>query len=256
MSIIVIGDRGVGKTSMVVELSKTMTPNITVESPESDSFARFYNPDEGIIAGTRKMEETPLTVVIDLPSGEKRLQVRWVDTPGEAFTNSAWKNEHLSEWQHIRKEVKESQGIMLLLPPYRTLIQPHLVNNRSGSVAVDDFPNARAWSNRLQSWFKFFIENCNRSQHILLCIHKADLFCDIENEARKWRYTPTGNKPWFEHNQYVFNSYFSAARELVEAHNRKRNLPYLRMFITTTEKPDLLELPWIYLGSYLANSID
>jgi GTPase SAR1 family protein len=254
MSVIVIGDRGVGKTSMVVALSQLRTSHVIVESPEPQGFSRFYNPETNEVAGTRELKVVPLIINVDLPSGNRQIRVRWLDTPGEAFTDTSWKDLRLTEWQDIRGEVKKSKGVILLLPPHRDMLQEQFFYHSRSLVDPDDFPLERPWIYRLSTWFQFFRENCSRGQHVILCLHKADLFCDIETEAKKWRYKPAGNRPWYEHNQHVKNSYFNAAQDMIRECNRDRNLPEFRFFITTTYSPDLLELPWIYLGSYLANT--
>ena len=77
MSVVVIGDRAVGKTSMVFALTDPREQErVTVED----------GPDwTSGVAPTEALEGRPLTMAVDLPV-PRQIQVQWTDTPGEAFT--------------------------------------------------------------------------------------------------------------------------------------------------------------------------
>ncbi|MEW6498113.1 MAG: GTPase domain-containing protein [Cyanobacteriota bacterium] len=255
MSVIVIGDRSVGKTSMVVALADPGTDHITVVNPDSESFvARYLDKDKGTTAPTFQKKEETLLINVDLPAGERQIQVRWIDTPGEAFSNKDWRNDKPSAWQDIQKEVSQSQGVLLLVPPHRTLVQPHLLEEATEPVDPDELQTSNAWVNRLKTWLEFLSKNCTRGQHILICIHKADLFCDIQAESKRWRYDHSRSRPWFDYNNHIRNTYFTAANEIIRQYNSRTTGSSLRFFITTTKNQSLLELPWIYLGAYIANA--
>jgi hypothetical protein len=49
----------------------------------------------------------------------KTLQVDWVDTPGEVWRKS-WQTDNADEWHRFLQVVKQSEGIVLLLPPFGT----------------------------------------------------------------------------------------------------------------------------------------
>ncbi|MCL1463929.1 hypothetical protein [Argonema galeatum] len=247
MSVVVIGDRLVGKTSMVIALHDPGTKHVKVLT----DLKKYYDPDTGLIAGTSKKEEETLLVEVKLPGGERQIQVRWIDTNGEAWSNKEWRKIYPDAWQGIQTEVSQSQAVLLLLPPHRTMIQPHLLDV-DGNSNPDDFARPDAWTNNLASWLQFFNQNCATVQHILISIHKADLFCDIQAEAQRWRYEQLKGLRWIEYNEYIRNTYFNKADDIIREYNRQHSTS-LRFFITTIKNPSLLELPWIHLASYLAH---
>ncbi|HBE20772.1 MAG TPA: hypothetical protein DEG17_01045 [Cyanobacteria bacterium UBA11149] len=248
MSVVVIGDRQVGKTSMVVSLHNPGTKHVKVLT----NLSKYYNLGTGEITFTRQKEEETLVINVDLPAGERQIQVRWIDTPGEVWEDKEWRNTHAEAWQDIRKEVSQSQGILLLLPPHRSMIQSHLLD---GETTPDNFPRPDAWVNNLESWLQFFRQNCVRVPHILISIHKADLFCHPDAEEKNWRYNPSKNPLWFEYNNYIRRTYFSKADNIIREYNAQSNGTALRFFITTTKNLSLLEIPWVYLGAFIANDL-
>ncbi|MCL1470924.1 GTPase domain-containing protein [Argonema antarcticum] len=236
MSVVVIGDRAVGKTSMVIALHDPGTKHVKVLT----DLKKYYDPDTGEAAGTSRKEEETLLVEVKLPGGERQIQVRWIDTPGEAWEKSKeWQETKLAAWQGIQTEVSQSQGVLLLLPPQRITTE-------------EELRRPDAWTNNLASWLQFFNQNCATVQHILISIHKADLFCDIQAEAQRWRYEQLKGLRWIEYNEYIRNTYFNKADEIIREYNRQHSTS-LRFFITTIKNPSLLELPWIHLASYLAH---
>ena len=89
MSVIIIGNRSVGKTSMIVALAKG-TQNIQVIRPDANSLIeRFSNPETGQLAGTFEVKDPiSLSLRINLSSGKgQEFEVRWIDTPGEYWSN-------------------------------------------------------------------------------------------------------------------------------------------------------------------------
>ncbi|MGB3204166.1 MAG: hypothetical protein WBB28_04195 [Crinalium sp.] len=252
MSIVVIGDRAVGKTSMVVSLADLGTKHVKVVSPDPQSLvAKRFNRAENRVAGTAQMTSETLLINVDLPRGEREIQVLWVDTPGEAFSNKDWRIKHPSAWQDIQQQISESQGVILLLPPHRDLIQPDRLDPRTES---DDLPTSKAWVTKLQTWLDFFSKNCANVQHIIICIHRADVFCDVNYEGKKWRYDHSANPLWFDYDNHIRNTYFSLADQAIREYKSRNYRCEVRFMITTIDNPNLLELPWIYLGSYLANN--
>jgi GTPase SAR1 family protein len=250
MSIVVIGDRGVGKTSMVVALAKLATKHVQVVSDAESLVARRFNIAENRIAGTAQMTLETLLMNVHLPSGIRQIQILWVDTPGEAFSNRDWKTKYPTAWQDIQQQISESKGVILLLPPYRDILQPQTLDERT---VTDDLPTTKAWINRLENWLIFFQENCSHVEHILICIHRADTFCNIKTEGKKWRYEQSKPSLFYEYNTYIRKTYFTPAEKLIREYHRILYAS-LQFFITTTDNEQLLELPWIYLGAFLANS--
>lgn len=248
MSVVVIGERGVGKTSMVVALANQSGRNISIEDAEAVA-ARHSNIDTGEIAPTSKMHIENLIMNIGLPGGSKQINVLWIDTPGEAFSDNDWKQKLPTAWQEIEQQIQESRGIILLIPPHRDLVHQNRIDNRTD---INDLPAFKAWRNSLQGWFKFFKKNCYQVEHIAICLHRADTFCDIQGEGKKWRYENYNNGFWARYEDHI-KKYFATVEDLLREYNSHSRV-MIRLFITSTDQPSLLELPWIYLGTFIAHT--
>jgi hypothetical protein len=250
MSVIVIGDRTVGKTSMVVALAKG-TANVVIAESES-LIMRRSNIDTGKIPGTFRKEEETLSVSVNLSGGWRAFQTTWIDTPGEAWSNpTTWRQDNPAAWQDIRTSVSNSKAIFLLLPPCRVMIQPDQLDG-DDSNTLEDFPRSSVWCNQLSMWLDFFRRDAPNVQHILISVHKADLCSNISQNERRWRYDPLRTFRWVDYNEQIQRNHFNLANDIIRQHNQK-SLVTPRFFITTTKSASLLELPWIYLGAYLAN---
>ncbi|BAZ28858.1 hypothetical protein NIES4074_12930 [Cylindrospermum sp. NIES-4074] len=250
MNVVVIGDRAVGKTSMVVALAKSGTKHVQVVNDPDGLVARRFNVEEDRIAGTAQMLPETLLINVDLPSGERQIQLLWIDTPGEAFSNREWQKDNATAWQDIKQQISQSTGVILLLPPNGDRVNP---NRLDGRIDVDELPSNQAWVNRFKYWLDFFKDNCANAQHLLICIHKADTFCDIQQEGNKWKYKNSKESPFFEYNKYVRRTYFTSADKIIQEYNSRPYATALQFFITSTDNPHLLELPWIYLASHHHN---
>jgi signal recognition particle receptor subunit beta len=254
MSVVVIGDRSTGKTSMVRALAEN---GRYVRVDGYDSLVKeLYNPVTKHIAGTDTVQERPLVMNIDMPAtGVRQIRVLWIDTPGEFWSNSQHRVDHSSAWQALEEKACSSRALILLLPPHQTLVQKERLNNALTHLKpVVDLPNAEQWVNRLEWWLNFFAERCKGVKHILIAIHKADLFCDVKAESKRWEYKPEGGKsaPWFEYSEYVLDTYFSVASKDIRKYKASEIGSRTHFFITTTEDQGLLELPWLFLGPYIA----
>lgn len=249
MSVVVIGERGVGKTSMVVALAKQLGKNLLIEDAEA-VVARNSNIETGEIAPTSTMRIENLQINIALPAGEKQINVLWIDTPGEAFSDNDWKQKLPTAWQEIEQQIRESRGIILLIPPHRDLVHPNRLDNRT---AIDDLPAFKAWRNSIENWLAFFKKNCYQVEHIAICIHRADTFCDTQHEGKKWRYENATYGFWLKYDDHIRKNYFATVQDLLREYN-SRSQVMLRLFITSIDQPSLLELPWIYLGTFIANT--
>ncbi|NJR73014.1 MAG: hypothetical protein HC773_03520 [Scytonema sp. CRU_2_7] len=83
-----------GKTSFTVALANSGTNHVKVVSNAESLVAKRFNADKKI-AGTSQMTLESLLINVSLPSGERQIQVLWIDTPGEAFSNRDWKVNHI-----------------------------------------------------------------------------------------------------------------------------------------------------------------
>ncbi|NET62302.1 MAG: hypothetical protein F6K47_41210 [Symploca sp. SIO2E6] len=254
MSVTIIGDRKTGKTSMVRALAEH-GKYVKVANGQN-LVLDLYDPDSKLIAGTDEMQERSLVVDVDMPAtGERRIKVSWIDTPGEFWSNPQQRKDFAGAWQALETKVSSSQALILLLPPHQGLVQQVLVNNAPSHLQpTTRLPTTEQWVNRLAWWLEFLERKCRGVKHVLIGIHKADLFCDVLVESNNWRYRPDrgGASPWYEYQDYVLDIYFTVASKEIRKYKSTEIGSRTRFFITTTENQDLLELPWLYLAPYIA----
>ena len=109
------------------------------------------------------------------------------------------------------------------------------------------------WCNRFNRWAEFFQQDCSKLRHLVICLNKADLFCNLEQEAAKLTYNPNGAQMnWQQRHMYVLQRYFRPIQPQLQEINQSIRGLSLRCFITSIYNRSVLELPWIYLASFLA----
>ncbi|MBD2280451.1 GTPase domain-containing protein [Aphanizomenon flos-aquae] len=251
MSIVVIGDRRTGKTSMVRALAEhgkyVKISNILASD--------LYNPSTKEIAGTDMVNLRTLNMEVDLPAtGPRQLNILWIDTPGEFWSSPQYRKDYPAAWQGMEDKVKESKAVILMLPPHQSLVSSTRINMAANHLyPFETLPTTDQWVNGLQNWFDFLKQNCQRVKHIIIALHKADLFCDVEAEGKTWKYNPKrgGAAPWYDYSDHVVESYFGVANQVIRKYKGTEIGSRTNFFITTTENQELLELPWLYLAPYL-----
>ncbi|HEY9705411.1 MAG TPA: hypothetical protein V6C58_23440 [Allocoleopsis sp.] len=252
LGVIYIGDRSTGKTALVTELISPRKKFVNIPNQNYDVLRQSlfdgdmnkYKPTD--IASGTIYHSKPLQVEVVLPGGPNTISVDWLDTPGETWQKS-WQDQNPTEWRKLITSVQNSQGIMLILSPYREQI----INCNKPDVNPDDFLTLQQWRTRFQRWVDFFQYDCPNVRHILLCLNKADLFCNPEQEARELQYDPDRSfRNWFERNNYVSQKFFYPVSAQIQAMNKTTG-GRVRCFITTIYNRELLELPWLYLASHL-----
>ncbi len=253
MGVVYIGDRAVGKTALALELIKPNFKYVRVSNQNYETLkASLVDVSTGEFLPTKinpatVYENRSIQVEVKLPAGASTISVDWIDTPGEIW-KSSWQKDHPSPWQTVKTTVQQSEGIMLILPPYREML------GLKPNVDLQEFPTKQQWCNRFNRWVEFFRDDCSRARHIVLCLNKADLFCDLEKEAFELAYDPyQSRKNWFQRNAYVSQKYFQPVQaQIIEITKKTSGVP-VRCFITSIYNRSLLELPWIYLASHLAS---
>ncbi len=247
MGVVYIGDRAVGKTHLALELANPQGNYVQaslVNQNYANLRANLLNLD-GTTKPTQTIEKRSLDVQVRLPNGISKIPVDWIDSPGELFRRS-WQSDHINEWQNFEETVAKSEGIFLVVPPYREILQP--------DVNQENYITQQQWCNRFNRWADFFIYDCPQARRIVICLNKADLiYCNLEQEISQLAYLPNGYcKNWLQRHNYVINNYFRPVKPQLEKINRSRSGLSVRCFITSIYHRSLLELPWIYLASYLA----
>ena len=244
MGVVYIGDRSTGKTHLAMELANPKNEYVNVINQDYDFLKSNLRFDEisGTIAQTEVILDRFLDIQVRLPTGNKQVLVDWIDTPGEVWRKS-WQQDNQTEWNTFLQTIRESEGILLILPPHRGL------NFQSG-VDVDQFMSQQQWSNRFDRWVDFFRP---KVRHIVICLNKADMFCNLVEEASKLAYNPNGaSMNWQQRHLYSLQRYFRPIQPQLEQINKSISGLSVRCFITSIHNRSLLELPWIYLGSFLA----
>ncbi len=250
LGVVYIGDRATGKTALATELiNPDLKKWVHISGQSYDNLKRILCDDLGNFKGTdidrvNVSSTRRFEVQVKLPSGPQIIPVDWVDTPGEVWRRY-WPKENPQQWQKILANLSKSEGIMLILPPYRDL--PDLKTE----VAMQ-FPTQEQWCYRFQRWVSFFRSNCHEARHILICLNKADLFCDLNTEVNLLEYNPEGSMlNWFRRNSYIKQKYFYPIEQQIMTINEHYKTEIVKCFITSIKNRSLLELPWIYLAGHL-----
>nr|WP_317265154.1 GTPase domain-containing protein [Arthrospira sp. SH-MAG29] len=254
MGVIYIGDRNTGKTSLVLELAHPSSQFVKVTDPLYNQLkALLYNDQEGKTMATDASQATydrQLEIEVTLPSRPKNIYTEWIDTPGEIW-RSTWQKDNPNEWEKFMKTARRSQGVCLVLSPYREIIR------QEDGIIQEDFITRKQWIQRFERWVKFFRQDCRQAKHLVLCLNKADLIrgIDLKEEAQKLAYHPVdAEMNWMQRNDYVFKRFFGPLQSHIAELNQYTSGLSVRCFITSIYSRELVELPWIYLGTYLSNN--
>lgn len=248
MGVIYIGDRTVGKTHLAMELTNPKNECVKVSGQDYETLKVGLLDENSSAKATDAVQATyqrHLDIQVRLPVGNKQVTVEWIDSPGEVWRKS-WQTQNQNEWSKFLDTIRQSEGILLILPPHRGL-------NLMAGVDAEQFLSQQQWCNRFERWVEFFRHDCPKARHILICLNKADLFCDLQREAFQLAYHPGGAQMnWQQRHNYVSQQYFRPIHSQLEQINQHIFGLSVRCFITSIYNRSLLELPWIYLASFLA----
>jgi GTPase SAR1 family protein len=265
MSVIVIGDTNVGKTSAILALCKELHNKKVEILPDSCTILKDKMINE---QGAVPRTEYPINrYTIDMHlhlARPKNIQVSLIDTRGELWGNIQAPNlpqEVFPEgYKALNDEIKKSRYIILFLNPYQEMIVgAYLKKTVNPLDRVDikkDLYSSDAWLIRLQETLDFFDKECKSAKHIFICLNKADLFCDHREESQRWDYQKFGNSSSFvSYSSRIRSTYFNVANEAIKEFNSRPSQRHsdskLSFFITTKMDRNLVEIPWLILGTYL-----
>ena len=248
MGVVYIGDRDAGKTHLAMELANPQSEWVKVSSLDSKNIIwPLFDENLGRPEPTdaiNSVHKHYLDIQVRLPTGFRQIVADWIDTPGEIWRKT-WQSDKPEEWKEFVETSRKSEGILLIVPPYREILKP--------DVNPVEFMTKQQWINRFNRWVEFFRQECPKARHIVICLNKADLFCDLAQESIKLSYQPNGSQMnWQQRHSYVFNRYFRPVQPQIEQINKSISGLAVRCFITSIYNRSLLELPWLYLGSFLA----
>jgi hypothetical protein len=247
-SVIVIGDRKVGKTNTILTLEKPGTCNVQI----LNDLSPYRDPKTKKPAGTAFRIEETLEMEVKLPAGKKKLFIKWIDTPGERWEDlKKWQEDHPGDWEATQNVIKESAAIFLIVPPHSGLILHKLFTLHSeGEMRQDDYPNLDQWKNNLDHWFKFFREYAPQTRHLLIAIHKADFFYDPNADSQRW--CACNRRPiFYDYQEQIRRRYFAPIDNLIRDYNSEQRYgQQVQFFITSKNNKCLLEIPWLYLASH------
>ena len=247
MGVVYIGDRGTGKTHLALELANPKSEYVTVTNLDYDNLKVQLMDENSQTKATPVEMPYPrdLEINVQLPSGKKRVLVDWIDTGGEVWRKN-WQRDNLDKWTQFLEAIRNSEGVLLILPPHREM-------NFNSGVDIEQFATQKQWCSRFDRWVEFFQHQCPNVRHLAICINKADLFCDLSQEAGKLSYKPYGSSMnWQQRHTHVLQRYFRPIYSQLEQLNKGLSGGSVRCFVTSIHHRSLLELPWIYLGSFLA----
>lgn len=252
MGVIYIGDRETGKTSLALELAHPNGNYVNVLSPDYNHLkSLLYKEDLGRTAPTsanqQSSEDREIEIEVTLPTRRKTIYTNWIDTSGEIW-RSRWQKDNPDLWRQFVETARQSEGVFLVLPPYRELVRTE------EGIDPDEFITKQQWVRRFDRWVNFFHCECPNVNHIALCLNKADLLqgIDLTREAQQLAYHPQNPRmDWRKRNEYIFQRFFRPVRSHIAKLNQRTSGLGIKCFITSIYNRELLELPWIYLGTYL-----
>ncbi len=245
MSVIVMGDQAVGKTTLMLELAKSNRGDVQVIKPSYEDLERFTIG--GQVMPTDSINSITMQLLVNLSGNFKEIKVDWIDSPGEAWRaeDSRWRKANPRDWNFLSTSLHNAKFLMIVMAPYRELLNENLVGNDRLSIQDIRFRKKTQWKNRFQEWIYFLEKNARNNQYVIFCLNMADLFCDVQQISDALQQEKSIN--WIKHKINVL-PIFDNVRELIYRFEKNR-IVKTQVFITTCKARRLLELPWLYIGT-------
>lgn len=248
MTVACIGDRGAGKTHLILELANPNYRNVRVEYPDflQLKLLLYDEKSKSTLAtdASKPFHKMDIKFEVKLPSKLKKINVSLLDNSGEVW-RKYWQETNHDKWQHFLEEFQKISAVILVLEPYRDIIREE--DKRESYITL------RQWVNRFNNWTEFLISQGRNLKHIVVCISKADLLLNYPRELMFFDYDPRkSGKSIALADEYTSKAYLSHVADQIALINRSLDkcLP-VKSFLTTIYKRETIELPFIYLASYL-----
>jgi len=249
-NIAIIGDRGSGKTSVLRALAEHSQK---IQFEGGRNFAHtLYDPSTKNIAPTAVVQSHTKQVVVALPNQrDAHLAFQWIDTPGEIWEDLAeFQSSSPAAFNGLMDQLSGCDAIILLLPPHTGLVSDATLNLLPTHLRpTERIKKPDQWVKNIQFWLDFFgNERLRTIKHLILSIHKADLFC--QDSTFKEMVNLHIGKLHLELRKKN-QGYFNVAQRSLERFNGTDMGGKTEYFVTTTENIGVLELPFLHLAAYL-----
>ena len=266
-SVMFIGDRGVGKTTLAVELAnpKFESRRVKITSHSYQQLMdEYYKPvtefnEDGQpekfwqAIATPEEKNQQLNIQVTLPSQlVSTFSLRWLDTPGELLSSSPHNlaTDDFDFSHKIIKSLETARGIIFVLTPHRNLVDPKRLRKIQEPIRDPDriFPPYDKWVKQFRNYLNALEKHATAQHQILFCLNMADLFCEPKDLVKDLGLMSTDAK--FMHIQdIIVNRFLPSERPLIDQYHRRTRGNILNFCVTSKYNRSLLEFPWTYLAS-------
>ncbi|BAY27510.1 hypothetical protein NIES2100_73350 [Calothrix sp. NIES-2100] len=263
MSVIIIGDRAVGKSSMILGLCEPSPQEkyVVVDEDDCSRLKEQLSPHGTVLPTENPVNLHSLTIYLRL-SRPREITVNLIDTRGEFWgdikATESPQYKFPSAYQDFMQKIAQARYIILLLHPYQELVRAEYLKSDFNTLnKEDDLYPRDVWVKNLQRNLQTLKNNCKLTKHFFICLHKADLFCNYKEESSRWRYNPSGSNDFGTYLDRIRTRYFGVAKDVIREFNINQvGASKLSFFITTNKDRNLLEIPWLSLGTYLSSEAE
>ncbi|KYC35191.1 hypothetical protein WA1_08515 [Scytonema hofmannii PCC 7110] len=262
MSVIVIGDKAVGKSSMILGLCESSSQEryVVVDEDDCSRLREQLSPYGTVLPTEYPINLHSLSLYLRLPR-PKDITVDLIDTRGELWgdikATESPQNKFPSAYQDFMQKIGKARYIILVLHPYQELVRDEYLKSEHNPLdkvnKEEDLYPRDVWVKNLRRNLETLKNNCRSVKHFFICLHKADLFCNYREESARWKYNPSGSNDFSTYLDRIMNRYFGVAKDVIREFNASQGgTSKLSFFITTKKARNLLEIPWLSLGTYLS----
>ena len=117
MSVIVMGDQAVGKTTLMLELAKSNRGDVQVIKPSYEDLERFTIG--GQVMPTDSINSITMQLLVNLSGNFKEIKVDWIDSPGEAWRaeDSRCRKANPLDWNFLSSCLDNANFLLIVMGP-------------------------------------------------------------------------------------------------------------------------------------------